>query len=79
MNKLEFPSPKTALSQFWPSGSGEEDEDVKSLALTVQTLLARLMFSKKGSNSKFKVTGSKIMVPTERSYHKEYSCEISKL
>ena len=30
-------------------------------------------------NSKFKVTESKIMVPTERSYHKEYSCEISKL
>ena len=25
------------------------------------------------------VTGSKIMVPTERSYHREYSCEISKL
>ena len=26
-----------------------------------------------------KVTVSKIMVITERSYHKEYSCEVSKL
>ena len=32
--------------------------------------------------SKVKVTGSRMLVPvvpTERSYHKEYSCEISKL
>ena len=36
MNKLESPSPKDALCQLWlklhwPSGSGEEDENVKSL------------------------------------------------
>ena len=53
--------------------------NIKALALTVQKLLARLKFSKNGSYSKVKVTGSKIMVPTERSYHKEYSCEMSKL
>ena len=28
LNKLEFPSPKNALSQFWHSGSEEEDENV---------------------------------------------------
>ena len=33
----------------------------------------------KRSNSKVKVTGSKIMLPTERPYHRKYSCEISKL
>ena len=53
--------------------------NIKALALTVQKLLARLKFSKNGSNSKVKVTESKIMVPTERSYHREYSCETSKL
>ena len=34
LNKLEFPSPKDALCQVWlkfPSGSGEEDKNVKSL------------------------------------------------
>ena len=44
--------------------------NIKALALNVQKLLARLKFSKNGSNSKVKVTGQKIMVPTERSYHK---------
>ena len=53
--------------------------NMKALALTVQKLLARLKFFKNGSNSKVKVTGSKIMVPTERSYHREYTCGISKL
>ena len=48
--------------------------NMKALALTVQKLLSRLKFSKNGSNSKVKVTGLKIMVPKERSYHKEYSC-----
>ena len=37
--------------------------------------LARLKFSKNGSNSKIKVTWSEIMVPTEMSYHRENSCE----
>ena len=50
----------------------------KALALTVQKLLARLKFSKNGSNSKVKVTVSKIIVLTHRIYHREYSCEISK-
>ena len=44
--------------------------NIKDLALTVQNLFARLKFSKNWSNSKVKVTGSKIMVPTKRSYHK---------
>ena len=50
--------------------------NIKDLALNVQKLLVhvRLKFSKNGSYSKVKVTVSKIMVPTERSYHKEYSC-----
>ena len=45
--------------------------NVKALALTVQKLLARLKFSKIGLNSKVKVTGEKIMLPSERSYHKD--------
>ena len=32
-------------------------QNIKALALSVQKLLARLMFSKNGSNSKVKVTG----------------------
>ena len=32
-------------------------QNIKALALTVQKLLARLKFSKNGSNSKVKVTG----------------------
>ena len=39
---------------------------IKAIALTVQKLWARLNFSKNRSNSKVKVTGSKIMVPAER-------------
>ena len=34
--------------------------NIKALALTLQKLKARLKFSKNGSNSKVKVTGSKI-------------------
>ena len=52
---------------------------MKALALTVQKFFPKLKFFKNGSNSQVKVTVSKIMVPTERSYLKEYSCEISKL
>ena len=111
----------------WPSGSGEEDENVKSLRQWRQRqrrrrttdkfwsekltwafgsgelkmwkvyrrtnrqtdvgrqvirkahLSFQLRWAKNGSKSKVKVTGSKIMIPTEMSYHKEYSCEISKL
>ena len=46
--------------------------NIKALALTVQMLLAKLKFSKKGSNSKVKVTVSKILVPTERNTHVKY-------
>ena len=38
--ELESPSPKDTLCQFWlnkPSGSGEEDENVKSLQTDRQT------------------------------------------
>ena len=41
--------------------------------------ISKVKVFKKGSNSKIKVTRSKIIVTTERSYHREYSCEISKL
>ena len=37
------------------------------------------VFKKKKKLVTFKVTVSKIMVLTERSYHRKYSCEISKL
>ena len=37
LKKLEFPSPKDALCQVWFSGSGEEDENVKSLQTDRQT------------------------------------------
>ena len=46
--------------------------NIKALALTVQMLLAKLKFSKKGSNSKVKVTVSKILVPTEINTHVKY-------
>ena len=39
LNKLESPSPKNALCQVWlklASGSGEEDENVKSLQIDGQ-------------------------------------------
>ena len=47
--------------------------NIKALALTVQKFFARLKFSKGRSNSKVKVTGPKIMVPNEKTYHKERS------
>ena len=40
LNKLESPSPKDTLCQVWlnwPSGSGEEDENVKSLQTDRET------------------------------------------
>ena len=42
-------------------------------------VISKVKVLKNESNSKVNVTGSNIMVPTERSYHKEYSCKISKL
>ena len=42
-------------------------------------VISKIDFLKNRSHSQIKVTRSKIMVPTKRSYHKEYSCEISKL
>ena len=42
-------------------------------------VIAKVKVFKNGSNSKVKITGSNIVISTERSYHKEYSCEISKL
>ena len=44
LNKLESPSPKDALCQVllnWPSGSGEEDLNVKSLRQRQQRRLQR--------------------------------------
>ena len=52
----------------------------KALALSVQKLLARLKFSNKmGQTPRSRSQGEKIMVSTERSYQKEYSCEICEL
>ena len=42
------------------------------------TFKIRLKFLKSRSNFKVKVTRSKIMVWCERSFHKEYTCEIWK-
>ena len=44
---------------------------MKSLPLVVKKLLPRLKFLKSRSNVKVKVTGSKTLVPMERSCHKE--------
>ena len=53
--------------------------NIKALALTFQKFLATLKFLKSRSNSQVNVTRLKTMEPKERSYHKGYSCEISKL
>ena len=46
----------------------------KTLALTVEKVISKVkVFSKKGQGHKVKNVGT-----TERSCHKEYSCEISK-
>ena len=49
---------------------------MKALSLSVQKLLLRLSFFKSRSKLEVKVTGSKILVLTERSRHKEYRCVI---
>jgi hypothetical protein len=49
---------------------------MKALSLTIQNIRPMLKFLKSGSNFKVKVTRSKILVPTERSCHKEYTYEI---
>ena len=53
--------------------------NMKDLPLLVKKLWPRLKFCKSRSNVKVKVTRSKILVPMERSCHKEYTCEIWKL
>ena len=53
--------------------------NIKVLVLTIQKLWPRLKFLKSTSNTKVTVTSSKMLVPTERSCHKEYSCQILKL
>ena len=45
--------------------------NMKSIALTVQKLLAMLKFSKSRPNSKIKVTGLNLLVPIERYCHLE--------
>ena len=46
--------------------------NMKALSLLVRKLWPRLKFFKSRSNFKVKVTRSKVMVPCERSCHKEY-------
>jgi hypothetical protein len=48
---------------------------MKSLSLTIQNIWPMLKFLKSGSNFKVKVRRSKILVPIERSYHKEHTYE----
>jgi hypothetical protein len=50
--------------------------NMKALPPTNQKLWARLKFLKNRSNSKAKGQRVKVMVSNERSYHKEYTCEI---
>ena len=50
--------------------------NMKALSLLVRKLWPRLKFFKSRSNFKVNVTRSKIMVPCERSCHKEYTCAI---
>ena len=52
---------------------------MKAPSLLVQKLWPRLSFFKSRSKVKVKVTKSKILVSTERSSHKEYTCVILKL
>ena len=49
---------------------------MKALPLLGRKLWPRLKFFLSRSNFKVKVTRSKILVPTERSCHKEYTCEL---
>ena len=51
--------------------------NMKTLALNVENLLERFKFSKSRPNSKVKFTRPKMLMPTERPRHKEYSFEIS--
>jgi regulation of enolase protein 1 (concanavalin A-like superfamily) len=49
---------------------------MKSLSLTTQNIWSMLKFLKSKSNFKVKVTRSNIMIPIERSCHKEHIYEI---
>ena len=49
---------------------------MKALSLSVQKILSRLSFFKSRSKLEVKVTGSKILVLTERVHHKKYRCVI---
>jgi hypothetical protein len=48
---------------------------MKSISLAIQNIWPILKFLKSGSNFKVKVTRSKILVPIERSCHKEHTYE----
>jgi hypothetical protein len=49
---------------------------MKALSLAIEKIWPMLKFLKSGSNFKVKVPRSKILVPTERSCHKEHTYEI---
>ena len=51
----------------------------QSSSIHCSKVISKVKVFKNGSNSKANVTGSIIRVTTERSFHKEYSCQISKL
>ena len=50
--------------------------NMKALPPLVRELWPRIKFFESRSNFKVKVTRSKILVPKERSCHKEHTCEI---
>ena len=52
--------------------------NIEALSLLVQKLWPRLSFFESRSKVEVKVMKSKILVPKERSFHKEYTCEIWK-
>jgi hypothetical protein len=49
---------------------------MKALSLAIQKIWPMLKFLKSGSNFKVRVIRSKLLVPRERSCHKEYKYEI---
>jgi hypothetical protein len=59
-----------------PDAEGTHIRNVKALPLTIQKIWPMLKFLKSGSNFKVKFTRSNIMVPIERSCHKEHAYEI---
>ena len=75
-----IPRSRSQVKKSWKGlVTGNIHMKYQSSSTHCSKFISKVKVLKNGSNSKVKVTGSKIIVPTERSYHREYSCEISKL